>query len=44
MRPFLAALLLFSAAVFAQDYPNRPIRLIVTVPPGGAADFIARLC
>jgi tripartite-type tricarboxylate transporter receptor subunit TctC len=25
------------------DYPNRPIRLIVTVPPGGAADFIARL-
>ncbi len=27
----------------AQDYPNRPIRLIVTVPPGGAADFIARL-
>jgi tripartite-type tricarboxylate transporter receptor subunit TctC len=27
----------------AQDYPNRPVRLIVTVPPGGAADFIARL-
>ena len=30
----------------AQDsgpYPNRPIKLIVTVPPGGAADFIARL-
>jgi tripartite-type tricarboxylate transporter receptor subunit TctC len=25
------------------EYPNRPIRLIVTVPPGGAADFIARL-
>ena len=24
-------------------YPNRPIKLIVTVPPGGAADFIARL-
>ena len=43
MRSFLAALLLLSAAAFAQDYPNRPIRLIVTVPPGGAADFIARL-
>jgi tripartite-type tricarboxylate transporter receptor subunit TctC len=28
---------------FAQDWPARPIRLIVTVPPGGAADFIARL-
>src|ERR1041384_6308560 len=25
------------------DYPTRPVRLIVTVPPGGAADFIARL-
>ena len=43
---FLAAcfVLAFSSAVAAQgDYPNRPIRLIVTVPPGGAADFIARL-
>ena len=37
-------ILVFSRAVAAQsDYPNRPIRLIVTVPPGGAADFIARL-
>ena len=43
MRAFLAVLLLFSATAFAQDYPSRPIRLIVTVPPGGAADFIARL-
>ena len=24
-------------------YPNRPIQLIVTVPPGGAADIVARL-
>src|SRR5687767_5164363 len=37
-------LLAFSTLVSAQaDYPSRPIRLIVTVPPGGAADFIARL-
>jgi tripartite-type tricarboxylate transporter receptor subunit TctC len=37
-------ILAFSGAVLAQsDYPNRPLRLIVTVPPGGAADFIARL-
>ncbi len=34
----------FSALASAQaDYPSRPLRLIVTVPPGGAADFIARL-
>jgi tripartite-type tricarboxylate transporter receptor subunit TctC len=31
------------AAVAQGDYPNRPVRLVVTVPPGGAADFIARL-
>src|ERR671925_1732692 len=33
----------FSQWTAAEDYPNRPLRLIVTVPPGGAADFIARL-
>jgi tripartite-type tricarboxylate transporter receptor subunit TctC len=26
----------------AQDYPSRPITLVVPVPPGGAADFIGR--
>lgn len=35
---------IFATSAIAQaDYPSRPIRLIVTVPPGGAADFIARL-
>jgi tripartite-type tricarboxylate transporter receptor subunit TctC len=44
MRRLTACFILaFSCAAAAQDYPNRPIRLIVTVPPGGAADFIARL-
>jgi tripartite-type tricarboxylate transporter receptor subunit TctC len=39
-----ALLCAVSTGVLAQtDYPNRPLRLIVTVPPGGAADFIARL-
>ena len=40
------ACLVFAVAPAAPaqgDYPNRPIRLVVTVPPGGAADFIARL-
>jgi tripartite-type tricarboxylate transporter receptor subunit TctC len=27
----------------AQSYPNRPLHLLVSFPPGGAADFVARL-
>ena len=30
-------------ATAADTYPQRPIRLIVPVPPGGAADFTARI-
>ena len=39
----LVALATVGAHAQAGAYPNRPIKLIVTVPPGGAADFIARL-
>ena len=50
MRTLFALGLLAVAAVVAapaaraqDNYPNRPVTLVVPVPPGGAADFIARL-
>jgi tripartite-type tricarboxylate transporter receptor subunit TctC len=39
----LGAVLLFSLAAHAQDYPSKPIKIIVSVPPGGSVDTIARL-
>lgn len=43
----ISSLLLFTAGASAKDaaanYPNRPIRIIVSVPPGGGVDTVTRI-
>ena len=38
-----AVLNLAPAAALAQAYPNKPIRYIVSFPPGGTSDVVARI-
>ena len=39
----IAGMLGFASLAAAQDFPNKPIRLIVPYPPGGATDVAARV-
>src|SRR5262245_10255778 len=41
--PLAAALLLVPALALGQAYPNRPVKIVVTFPPGGTPDIYGRL-
>ena len=38
-----ALLVALTATAAAQDYPNKPVRLIIPFPPGGSNDVVGRL-
>ncbi len=38
-----ALFLALGPAAFADDYPNKPVRLIIPFPPGGSNDVVGRL-
>ena len=42
-RAFLAPVLLLPLAAHANDWPTRPVHIIVPYPPGGSTDVAARL-
>ena len=42
LQCFVALLAVISAGAFAQKFPERPIRVIVPLPPGSSSDFLAR--
>jgi tripartite-type tricarboxylate transporter receptor subunit TctC len=43
MRKLLCLLSLVCTSALAQTYPTKPVKLIVTYPPGGSSDLMARV-
>src|SRR5258706_13748568 len=43
MKKLFLVLLMACGTAFAQSYPTKPVRLIVSYPPGGSSDLIARV-
>src|SRR5437868_15154773 len=43
MRVLLFALVFFSQLALAQGFPSKPVRLVVSYPPGGSSDLMARV-
>src|SRR3954451_21351308 len=43
LRLFIVAAALLPGVIRAQDFPSRPITLVVPLPAGGAFDALARL-
>ena len=41
-KTFIALLMACSSCLFAQDYPTKPIKMIVPYPPGGVTDMATR--
>ncbi len=43
MKWVLLSLVFFSTAVSSQEWPSKPVRVVVGYPPGGGHDFTARV-